>query len=207
MNFVAHQYLSFDDAGLQLGNHLGEVVKGKKYLEYAPEVQRGILLHRYIDSYTDAHPVTRRSVSLIRSDYGKFSGILIDIFYDFFLIKDWSKFSTQPFEEFKRDRYAFFEAEMPNFPPKLKFLTQFLISQDWFDRYSTMEGVELTLRNLSLKTKFENRMHEASKALYKNEKKLHQDFLQFFPQLIEFCEGKIHELKQEIEDVNRLPEG
>lgn len=205
MNFVAHQFLSFNDPGLQLGNHLGEVVKGKKYLNYEPAVQHGILLHRAIDSYTDEHPITRRSVGLLRADYGKFSGILIDIFYDFFLIRNWGSFSDQNFDEFKKEKYAFFEANMEQFPPNLQFLTGFLISQDWFERYSTMEGIELTLRNLSLKTKFENRMGQASKALYRYDKKLNADFMQFFPILMDFAENKIAELqKKSLEDERKF---
>ena len=45
MNFVAHQYLSFKQQSLQIGNLLGETVKGKQYLDFPDDIQKGILLH------------------------------------------------------------------------------------------------------------------------------------------------------------------
>lgn len=184
---VAHQLLSFKNKEWQLGNHLGETVKGKQYKIYPPEVQKGILLHRLIDSFTDHHPLVIESCKLLHPNHGKYAGIVVDIFYDYLLIKNWSRFSAQNFDDFVKDCYQIFEKGIAIFPPKLQFLTRAMIRHDWFHKYGTMEGVEMTLKELSKKTKFENNMHAAVKDLYIFEKEIENDFLQFFPELNAKC--------------------
>ena len=61
MNFLAHIYLSGEDQGITIGNFIADGIKGKKYLSYSEDMQKGILLHRSIDSFTDQHPVVRQS--------------------------------------------------------------------------------------------------------------------------------------------------
>ena len=58
MNYLAHAFLSFNDSGLLIGNMISDFVKGKKQFDYTPDIQKGIRLHRMIDTYTDAHPAT-----------------------------------------------------------------------------------------------------------------------------------------------------
>lgn len=108
MNYVAHQVLSFDDPNLQLGNLLGEVVKGNQHQKYSPNLQQGILLHRHIDTFTDAHPIVKESSALLHADQGKFSPIVIDVIFDYFLIEHWENFVAQPFESFKQNCYQLF---------------------------------------------------------------------------------------------------
>ena len=68
-----------------IGNFIADGIKGKKYLEYPAAIQKGILLHRAIDSYTDSHPVVRQSSKRLHANYGHYSGVIVDILYDHFL--------------------------------------------------------------------------------------------------------------------------
>ena len=63
MNFLAHIYLSGTDEELTLGNFFADSLKGKSYLKYPLGIQRGVVLHRAIDFYTDTHPTVRKSIS------------------------------------------------------------------------------------------------------------------------------------------------
>ena len=47
MNYLAHAYLSFDDAEILTGNIISDFVKGKKKFDYPSRIQAGIKLHRH----------------------------------------------------------------------------------------------------------------------------------------------------------------
>lgn len=189
MNLVAHQLLSFNNPLWQIGNHLGEVIKAKRYEQYPLPIQKGILLHRLIDTFTDQHEIVKHSSTLLHKDYGKYSPVIVDIFYDFILIKNWNQFCEIPFDDFKNNCYGLFEESMDYYPPKLKKLTKALIQYDWFAAYSTYEGIEKTLKGLSVRTTFQNNMYMAVKDLYMKEAEFETDFLQFYPDLVIECKN------------------
>ena len=56
MNYLAHVYLSGANEALIIDNFIADHVKGKAYLDYSKTIQKGILLHRKIDHFTDQHP-------------------------------------------------------------------------------------------------------------------------------------------------------
>ena len=91
MNFLAHAHLSGENDEILFGNFIADAVKGKQMEKYETDVQAGIRLHRQIDTFTDNHAVVRRSVNRVRSEYGRYSGVVMDIYYDHFLAKDWNQ--------------------------------------------------------------------------------------------------------------------
>ncbi|WP_314242450.1 ACP phosphodiesterase [Empedobacter tilapiae] len=191
MNFVAHQYLSFENKSLQIGNLLGETVKGKQYLNYDDDIQKGILLHRSIDTFTDSHEIAKQSSSYFHETQHKFAPIIIDVIYDYFLIKHWNNFSETPFEKFKSDCYQLFENEYDSFQKKPQEIIFYLIKYDWFENYSTIEGVQKTLKGIGSRTKFQNNLHQIIPEFERNFSKLENDFLSFFPLLELHCKNFI----------------
>ncbi|WP_312556555.1 acyl carrier protein phosphodiesterase [Empedobacter brevis] len=189
MNFVAHQYLSFGNHSLQIGNLLGEIVKGKQYLSYDDEIQKGILLHRTIDTFTDSHDIVKQSSSYFHDTQHKFAPIIIDVIYDYFLIKYWNDFSETSFEQFKSACYQLFNINYDSFPKKLQETIFYLLKYDWFENYSTIEGVQKTLKGIGSRTKFQNNLHEIIPVFEKNYSHLENDFLNFFPQLQSHCKS------------------
>lgn len=187
MNLVAHQLLSFNISEIQVGNHLGEIVKGRNLSQYMPLIQKGIQLHRHIDSFTDSHLVVKRSCARLYEDYGKYAPIIVDIFYDYFLIKNWDKFCKKDFHTFRKECYKVLWTYKELYPPKLKKSTELMIKRDWFYQYSTMEGVAFTLNELGQHTRFQNNMHMAVKSLYVDEVLFNKDFLEFYPELEQSC--------------------
>ncbi|MDO5655840.1 MAG: acyl carrier protein phosphodiesterase [Flavobacteriaceae bacterium] len=185
MNLVLHQLLSFRNPQWQIGNHLGEVIKGKQFLQFEPQIQKGILLHRFIDTFSDSHASVKSSSAHLHFNHSKFSPIIIDVYYDFLLIKNWESFTQQSFTEFKLECYRLLLENMDLFPEKLQRFTHAMVEYDWFESYGNYEGLEKILSNMSRRTKFQNNMHWAVKDLYLNEAKFELDFMLFFPELIE----------------------
>lgn len=189
MNFVAHQYLSFENQSIQIGNLLGEIVKGNQYLKYEDDIQKGILLHRTIDSFTDSHDIVKQSSSYFHETQHKFSPIIIDVIYDYFLIKYWNDFSEIPFENFKSNCYQLFKDKYNSFPKKLQEIIFYLLKYDWFENYSTIEGVQKTLKGIGSRTKYQNNLHQIIPEFEKNYSNLENDFQNFFPQLLSHCKN------------------
>lgn len=187
MNFLAHYYLSFQQPALQIGNLLGELVKGQRYLDFERPIQQGILLHRAIDTYTDSHPLVHQSSAHFHSTQHKFSPIIVDVIYDYFLIKNWDVFHTTPFEVYKQEAYKFMENIDPKYSPKLNQLVHYLLLYDWFGNYGTLNGIQKTLNGIAQRTKYSNNLHNAYAEIVKNEAEIEAEFLEFFPQLILYC--------------------
>ena len=100
MNYLAHIYLSNEEEEITLGNFIADGIKGKKYIQFPLGIQQGILLHRAIDSFTDAHPIVRKSTRRLHKKYGHYSGVIVDILYDHFLAKNWMKYHSIPLHKY-----------------------------------------------------------------------------------------------------------
>lgn len=193
MNLVAHQFLSFNNPSIQIGNLLGEIVKGNKFNTYPTDIKKGILLHREIDSYTDSHEIVKRSTTYFHTTHHKYSPIIVDLLYDYFLIKHWRKYHPTSFYLFKQNCYELFIHNYDNFPAELQYMLDYMLKQDWFENYSSLEGIQKTLIGLSKRTKFVNNLGNSLPAIQLYENEIEQDFLEFFPDLINHCQRYIKE--------------
>ena len=112
MNYLAHIYLSGDDKDLLLGNFMADSIKGRSYQKYPEGIQRGVLLHRFIDDFTDHHPICTETKIILRPKYHKLSPILSDILYDHFLAKLWENYHPVPLAKFVDAFYAFIQSQV-----------------------------------------------------------------------------------------------
>lgn len=149
MNFVGHIYLSGDDCSIAIGNFIGDYVKGKKYEKYPDGIKRGIIIHRDIDTFTDAHPSFIAAKSLFRDGYGKYAGVVVDIAFDHILTKNWNDWHDVPLKEFTR---KFYRTLMGNFlvlPITVKQFVPFMIKSDRLATYATLYGIKKVLGIMS----------------------------------------------------------
>ena len=105
MNFLAHLYLSFDNKEVMVGNFIADSIRGNKFNNFSPEIQKGIILHRNIDTYTDQHPVVRESKRRLHKRYRHYDGVIIDLFFDHFLAKNWNNYSRIPLIVYSESLY------------------------------------------------------------------------------------------------------
>lgn len=189
MNFLAHLFLSRNDHDLLIGNFIADYVKGRKKDLYPPAITRGIELHRAIDDYTDHHPITDESKSKLRPIYHKYSGVIVDIYYDHFLAKNFSEYSAIPLQKYVQDVYALLSNNQEYLPDKVKLFLPYMIEKNWLFNYQSIEGIGRTLTGLSKRVSFENKMDEAVVELKKDYLLYENEFARFFPQLITFANG------------------
>ncbi|EDP70130.1 tRNA modification GTPase TrmE [Flavobacteriales bacterium ALC-1] len=197
MNFLAHIYLSSDDELLTIGNFAGDGVRGKNYTRFPVAMQAGIQLHREIDTFTDAHPVVRQSTKRLHENYGHYSGVIVDIFYDHFLAKNWSSYSDIPLADYIDAFYKSLNRNIDVLPERFKKMTPIMIEGNWLLSYATIDGIQLVLDGMNRRTKGRSKMNEATKELKENYNAFEKDFTQFFNELIAFSTNKRIEIEKQ----------
>jgi len=188
MNVLAHIYLSGDSEKIIIGNYIGDYVKGRDYLKYPDMIRKGIILHRHIDAFTDRHPVVQRSKLHFSGKYHKYSGVIVDIIYDHFLTKEWDFFSRRPLESVTYNFYRALVNHYDLLPEKVKQIMPFFIIHNWIESYQTIKGIKRVLKALSKGSTLPDETKYAVKILKKNYYSLFDDFMEFFPQLIDYVE-------------------
>ncbi|MCK5067077.1 MAG: DUF479 domain-containing protein [Bacteroidales bacterium] len=190
MNFLAHTYLSGGNEEIIVGNFMGDYVKGKNYLLFPEQVKKGILIHRDIDSFTDMHEVTRRSKQRLASRYHKYAGIIIDIFYDHFLASLWDSYSTLPLNDFVNRTYDLLKRNYKVLPDAIKRWFPTFLENNWMMAYTNVEGIELVLERMSANTSLPDHSAFAVEVLRDQYSLFMDDFLEFFPMIVQFLEEK-----------------
>jgi len=183
MNFLAHIYLSGDNDLIKIGNFMADGVRGNKYLNYPEEVQNGIVLHRAIDTFTDAHPVFRKSKHRLHEKYGHYSGVIIDILYDHFLAKNWKSYSNDPLEDYVARFYKSLEDNYAILNIKTKNLMPYMFENNWLVSYATITGIEMILLQMDYRTKHRVHMQEAIVELKVFYQEFEEEFTLFFKDL------------------------
>ncbi|MBK8919992.1 MAG: DUF479 domain-containing protein [Saprospirales bacterium] len=149
MNHTAHCLLSYPDEALLLGNFIGDYVKGSAWKRYPLGVQRGILLHRAIDSFTDHHPATRASIARVREFAGRYAPPVVDILYDHLLCLQWDACCQVEFDVFANWVYASLDARSGEMPAELQARWPHMREGRFLQGYQTREGLEWVLGQFS----------------------------------------------------------
>ena len=195
MNFLAHIYLSGENEGVTIGNFIADGIKGKKYIKYPLQIQKGILLHRGIDSYTDQHPTVRKSTARLHKNYGHYSGVIVDILYDHFLAKNWEKYHQQPLEEYIQDFYTLLRRDFEILPSRIQRMMPYMISDNWLLSYETIPGISKILVQMNRRTKNASKMNFAVIELEEYYLEFEEEFTSFFTELELFSKNKLQELE------------
>jgi len=187
MNFLAHLYLSGNDSDIQLGNFIGDFVKGRNLLEqYQPGIAKGIELHRAIDEFTDKHPVVKQSKVRLREKYHHYSPVIVDIFYDHYLAKSWDRFHQTFLPDYAEEVYKMVLSRENILPEKVKWMMPYMIKQNWLVNYARLDGIGRVLSGMSRRTPYESKMHEAVEDLKFSYDDFEKEFFDFFPELEKF---------------------
>ena len=188
MNFLAHLYLSGDDPDIQLGNFLGDFVRGRNWSARFPEnIAAGIAMHRRIDEITDAHPVVRLSKMRLRPAHRHYSGVIVDIFYDHFLAVAWSEHHQLPLTEFAHQFYRHATERKNLLPERAAWVLEHMMKGDWITGYQSLEGIHRVLCGMARRTNFASGMEVASDALKAGYADFENEFSTFFPELKKAC--------------------
>src|SRR4029453_4779348 len=105
LNWLAHVFLSDSNVEFRLGNLLADIVRGEELQRMSAAFLRGVHKHKQIDAFTDSHPLVKRSRSRVSPQFRRFSGVLVDVFYDHLLATHWQRYSPIVLDAFTAKFY------------------------------------------------------------------------------------------------------
>jgi acyl carrier protein phosphodiesterase len=191
MNFLAHIFLSCSDDALMMGNFLTDYLTKKQTEELPVNWQVGVALHRKIDHFTDQHPAVISAVVQLKPYHSRYAAVVVDIFYDYFLIKNWSQFSNEGFPEFRNRVYQTLLKNLGDVPSHIQPRIQSMVKGDWLASYGNEAGILYAIKRMSERTSKPEWLLNAAESFQTEYEVLNESFLSFFPDLIQeidcFC--------------------
>ncbi len=184
MNFLAHIYLSGELDELMVGNFMGDFVKGKNFSAFSDKVVHGIKLHREIDWYTDNHDIVDKSKERLWANYRHYSSVIIDMFYDHFLAKNWPKYCDESLEVYTKKAFDVLKTNFEILPAKAQYMLPFMVDNNWLLAYRKVDGLKRALSGMSKRTKFESNLEKSIHELELHYDEFDDEFQLFFPQII-----------------------
>ncbi len=194
MNYLAHIYLSGDNENLKIGNFIADSVKGKQFISFPEEIQKGIILHRAIDNFTDTHKIVKKSVHRLFPVYSHYSTVIVDILYDHFLAANWKDYSDIPLEVYAQNFYALLHENYDDLPARVQRFLPYMEEDNWLVSYASIDGIGKILYQMDHRTKNKSGMKNAVHELKLYYKEFEQEFKLFFSELEKFSNDKIIQL-------------
>lgn len=188
MNYLAHLYLSGNSDEIMLGNFIGDFVKGNKFQDYPEKIAYGIRLHRQIDSFTDQHLDVKTCINLLKPGYGRYSGIITDVFFDHFLAKNWIEYSESSLRQFARHAHSVMLTNFYLLPLRVKQFLPFLIRHRRLESYASQEKLQDVLEIMSRRTSLPNNVNWAMLILNEEYAQFEELFRSFFADLVDYVE-------------------
>ena len=152
-------------------------------MDYEAEISKGIVMHRAIDTFTDSHEIVSHSKSFFRKRYGLYASVLIDLFYDHFLAKNWKQYSGMPLLFFTEYAYRVFEKHFSAMPPRYQQLFPFMQKENWLLNYAHLEGIQRSVSGMSRRIKNNPGIEHSLQELRQHYEEIENDFGKFFPEL------------------------
>lgn len=187
MNYLAHQFLSFHNHDLMIGNFIADSIQGNRFEGLTDDTIKGIMLHRKIDSFTDSHPVYLTSKHRFSKDFGKYSGVLMDMIYDHYLAKNFNNYSKITLQEFCNQTYSILNQHLTIFPEPAKRFHSYMIEHNVLFNYSTLQGLETVLTHLNHRIRHRYQLQHSLTHIKEQTDEIEEEFFIFFDDLHRFC--------------------
>lgn len=152
MNHLAHLYLSSDNEEEMVGQFIADAVKGNDFNAYTPNIRQGILLHRWVDSYTDTHELVKELRAEYRPKLGLYSGVLIDLVFDYFLAKDFQLHSGRELSEFQQFTFSVLNKHEEKFPERMKKYFFHMKDKEFMMKYAYPVGMAVIVRQMGMRS-------------------------------------------------------
>jgi acyl carrier protein phosphodiesterase len=192
MNHLAHFYLAFENPDMLVGQFIADGVKGDQWKKFPEKVQKGILVHRFIDHFTDQHPLCRNLRALLRPELGLLSPIALDVFLDHTLALNWKHYHPAPLEDFAKSCYATLKLRTNELPDKMNLILQHMSRHNWLVMYSELSGLERIMTGMSHRVKAGEPLANSTQILHNQLETFNSTFREYFPELIDACKVKIN---------------
>lgn len=191
MNYLVHFLLAGDDDELRLGNVLGDYVKGRvERFEHQGVTERiltGIRMHRAIDAFSDRHHAVLRSKRILAPEYGRLSGVIVDVFYDHVLARRWAEHHPRPLAAYTQEVYRTLRDNLHRLPDAVHPLVHAMSRGDWLRAYADRHGIDRALQGMAARRPVAAGIGTAGRMLAGHFDSFSADFDEFLPDLRARC--------------------
>lgn len=194
MNYLGHAYLSFNSPQILVGNMISDFIKGGDKFMFNGNIQKGIALHRHIDSFTDSHPATKKAMEVFRPYYRLYSAPIMDVLYDYFLANDELMFDDVSLKKFSTGIYHHLENHSTDLPNRFLQMFTYMKTEDWLYNYKYAEGMRKSLYGLFRRASFIKESEPAYQLFLQHRDYLNACYRDFFTDVKLFAKQKFDEL-------------
>ena len=187
MNFLAHFFLSKREPAWVVGNFVADYLRNAQIAELPEAVRAGVTLHRSIDAFTDRHPLVRQCAQRLHPLHGKYAPVVIDVFFDFFLIHNWERYSEESFDIFVQKVYDILLEYREILPQGLQERLPRMVSGGWLHSYGHLPGLEYAFLRLQSRMSKPEQLVGVMDTHNRYFDATNQDFNDFFPEAIAFA--------------------
>lgn len=187
MNFLAHALLAGDQPALIVGGVIGDWIKGPLPGTLPGDLAKGVALHRAIDSFAESHPAFRRSRARISAERRRYAGVLVDIFYDHLLARDWAAMHDQQLDEYCKTVYCSINDRLDDLPASSRSALTLMAREDWLASYARIDGVADVLARMSRRVRRPNPLANGEVEFVADPDGFASDFYAWFGDTKEFC--------------------
>jgi acyl carrier protein phosphodiesterase len=180
MNYLAHSFLSNGNEELIIGNFIADHLRGNNFNDYSPGIVEGIKLHRRIDEFTDSHPLFKESKRIFYEGFEKHSGILVDIYFDHLLARDFASYSEDTLKEHCDKVYEVYRSNLNLLPLDSQRFLSYVLQNNIYMAYAEEKGIEKVLFHLSQRIKHGVQLNDSLPVFQANREKLKNNFTEFF---------------------------
>lgn len=173
---------------------MADGVRGKQYENFPIDIQKGILLHRAIDTFTDAHPLFRQSTKKLHSRYHHNAGVIVDMYYDHFLAKNWTNYHSENLTNYTANFYQSLTDNFHLLTLKTQNLLPYMVEYNWLVNYQSIQGLERILSQMDHRTKNQSLMRFATEELVAHYDEFESEFSLFYKEVHQFSNKKMNEL-------------
>jgi acyl carrier protein phosphodiesterase len=184
MNHLAHALLAAPDDDCMLGSLIADAVRGGIDPALPRGVRIGIALHRSVDVFTDAHAQVVDARALFEPPYRRYAGILLDIWFDHLLARDWAVYAGDPLHAFSQRVQQLLRTRVAELPTRMHGLARYMQANDLPEAYADVAMIERVLRGMSQRVSRTNPMADALPVLQALAAPLDRHFAAFFPDLV-----------------------
>ncbi|MGD9611710.1 MAG: ACP phosphodiesterase [Kiritimatiellia bacterium] len=188
MNLLAHLHLSDGrPAGVAAGNLLADFLR--RFGTDVPDADfaAGVRLHRAIDAFTDADPSLRAIRAGFPPPWRRWGGILLDVAGDFFLVRDWPRYSAVPLRDHVAARLEAIQRYLHDRPTPLRPLVDRLRAEEWLLSCGSMDGLRGAFERVARRSPAAAALRGAEREIERRQPALQAAFDEFYPRLRARC--------------------
>ena len=185
MNYLAHLVLSGKNEEVLFGNFIADAVKGKSYLTWSENIQKGILLHRFIDHYTDNNHHYLAGKRRFYEKFPKMGGVINDILYDYLLWKYELKHKNILLDKEIIRFYRILDGFKNKMPKSILYMYQYMKKDDWLTNYQYKHGIKKALNGIGKRIKYSDNLENCFDILESSIFDFEKEFEMFYDEIKE----------------------